>query len=88
MWFVFSDNKLYILHIFLAYTHQYTDFNGLIETNRANGQEFSILAFPCNQFFLQEPAENHEIINGNYFNLLKFKNNIIFFYKIKIIIKI
>jgi glutathione peroxidase len=23
-----------------------------------------ILAFPCNQFYLQEPAENHEIMNA------------------------
>lgn len=61
------QNKL----IFLAYTQQYNDFNGLIETNRANGQEFTILAFPCNQFFLQEPADNHEIING-FLSLIKF----------------
>lgn len=25
---------------------------------------FHILAFPCNQFDLQEPGENHELLNG------------------------
>jgi len=47
---------------FCAYTQQYTDFNGIIESNQARG--FNIVAFPCNQFYLQEPAENHEIMNG------------------------
>ncbi|CAI4223834.1 unnamed protein product [Auanema sp. JU1783] len=47
---------------FCAYTQQYTDFNRVIDSN-ANGG-FSILAFPCNQFYLQEPAENHELMNG------------------------
>lgn len=49
---------------YLAFTQQYLDFNGLIEKNQQNGQKFTILGFPCNQFFLQEPGENHEIING------------------------
>uniref|UniRef100_A0A915DAB6 Glutathione peroxidase n=1 Tax=Ditylenchus dipsaci TaxID=166011 RepID=A0A915DAB6_9BILA len=49
---------------FCAYTQQYTDFNPLIEKNRENGKEFTILGFPCNQFYLQEPAENHELLNG------------------------
>lgn len=35
----------------LAYTQQYTDFNPLIEKNVNGG--FTILAFPCNQFYLQ-----------------------------------
>jgi glutathione peroxidase len=47
---------------FCAYTQQYTDFNPMLQQNSANG--FKILAFPCNQFYLQEPAENHEIMNG------------------------
>ncbi|ETN76880.1 hypothetical protein RB195_021882 [Necator americanus] len=47
---------------FCAYTQQYTDFNPLIEKNVNGG--FTILAFPCNQFYLQEPAENHELMNG------------------------
>jgi len=50
---------------FCAYTQQYIDFNPVIEKNlNKNGEGFSILAFPCNQFYLQEPAENHEILNG------------------------
>ena len=49
---------------FCAYTQQYIDFNPLIEKNLGNGQQFAIVAFPCNQFYLQEPAENHEIMNG------------------------
>jgi glutathione peroxidase len=49
-----------------AYTQQYIDFNPLIEKNLAQGRQFAILGFPCNQFYLQEPAENHEIMNGLY----------------------
>lgn len=49
---------------FCAYTQQYIDFNPLIEKNLAQGRQFAILGFPCNQFYLQEPAENHEIMNG------------------------
>ena len=47
---------------FCAYTQQYTDFNPMLQQNSAQG--FKILAFPCNQFYLQEPGENHEIMNG------------------------
>ncbi|GMT36657.1 hypothetical protein PFISCL1PPCAC_27954 [Pristionchus fissidentatus] len=47
---------------FCAYTQQYTDFNPMIEQNARGG--FTVLAFPCNQFYLQEPAENHELLNG------------------------
>uniref|UniRef100_A0A7E4VW82 Glutathione peroxidase n=1 Tax=Panagrellus redivivus TaxID=6233 RepID=A0A7E4VW82_PANRE len=47
---------------FCAYTQQYTDFNPILQQNSNAG--FTILAFPCNQFYLQEPAENHEILNG------------------------
>uniref|UniRef100_A0A915DYL5 glutathione peroxidase n=1 Tax=Ditylenchus dipsaci TaxID=166011 RepID=A0A915DYL5_9BILA len=32
----------------VTYTQQYTDFNPLIEKNRENGKEFTILGFPCN----------------------------------------
>lgn len=46
----------------LAYTQQYTDFNPLIEKYQSQG--FTLIAFPCNQFYLQEPAENHELMNG------------------------
>ncbi|MFH4975360.1 hypothetical protein AB6A40_002069 [Gnathostoma spinigerum] len=45
-----------------AYTQQYLDFGPFIDINsKAN---ITILAFPCDQFHLQEPAENHEILNG------------------------
>jgi len=44
------------------YTPQYLDFNPLLE--RYNQSNFRILAFPCNQFDLQEPGENWEILNG------------------------
>uniref|UniRef100_A0A915DUU7 Glutathione peroxidase n=1 Tax=Ditylenchus dipsaci TaxID=166011 RepID=A0A915DUU7_9BILA len=47
---------------FCAYTQQYNDFNPLLESHVSD--KFKILAFPCNQFYLQEPAENHEILNG------------------------
>ncbi|CAI5455522.1 unnamed protein product [Caenorhabditis angaria] len=47
---------------FCAYTQQYTDFNPLIEKYQSQG--FTLIAFPCNQFYLQEPAENHELMNG------------------------
>ena len=35
--------------------------NALIDLFKYN---FDILAFPCNQFGLQEPGENDEILNG------------------------
>ncbi|KAI6216789.1 Glutathione peroxidase [Aphelenchoides besseyi] len=44
---------------FCAYTQQYVDLNPLLSQNG----DLKIIAFPCNQFYLQEPAENHEIIN-------------------------
>uniref|UniRef100_A0A915PEE3 Glutathione peroxidase n=1 Tax=Setaria digitata TaxID=48799 RepID=A0A915PEE3_9BILA len=47
---------------YCGYTYQYNDFNPLLESN-PNGT-LVILAFPCNQFYLQEPAENHELLNG------------------------
>lgn len=57
-------------NVFLAYTQQYIDFNPLIEKNIRNGPDFNILAFPCNQFYLQEPAENHELMNGKITNFV------------------
>ncbi|VDD85796.1 unnamed protein product [Enterobius vermicularis] len=44
------------------YTQQYLDFNPMLERN--NKSDLYIAAFPCNQFYLQEPALNHEIMNG------------------------
>ncbi|CAJ0609122.1 unnamed protein product [Cylicocyclus nassatus] len=60
----YKGQVLLIINVatFCAYTQQYTDFNPLIEKNMNGG--FTILAFPCNQFYLQEPAENHELMNG------------------------
>jgi len=66
----FKGQVLLVINVatFCAYTQQYTDFNPLIEKNRAftsaNANDFAIAAFPCNQFYLQEPAENHELLNG------------------------
>jgi len=45
---------------FCGYTEQYLDFNQLMERNPG----VQILAFPCNQFHLQEPARNDEILHG------------------------
>uniref|UniRef100_A0A914W189 Glutathione peroxidase n=1 Tax=Plectus sambesii TaxID=2011161 RepID=A0A914W189_9BILA len=45
---------------FCGYTQQYLDFNDLISRNPGA----QIVAFPCNQFLLQEPAKNREILNG------------------------
>uniref|UniRef100_A0A0N4ZAY1 Glutathione peroxidase n=1 Tax=Parastrongyloides trichosuri TaxID=131310 RepID=A0A0N4ZAY1_PARTI len=60
----YKGQVLLIINVatFCAYTQQYIDFNPLIEKHNSKG--FSILAFPCNQFYLQEPAENHELLNG------------------------
>uniref|UniRef100_A0AC34RJE3 Glutathione peroxidase n=1 Tax=Panagrolaimus sp. JU765 TaxID=591449 RepID=A0AC34RJE3_9BILA len=62
----YKGQVLLIINVatFCAYTQQYIDFNPMIEKNIANGEKFTVLAFPCNQFYLQEPAENHEIMNG------------------------
>uniref|UniRef100_A0A914X891 Glutathione peroxidase n=1 Tax=Plectus sambesii TaxID=2011161 RepID=A0A914X891_9BILA len=45
---------------FCDYTEQYKHFNGLLERNPG----VELLAFPCNQFELQEPGHNDEILNG------------------------
>uniref|UniRef100_A0A0K0DZK0 Glutathione peroxidase n=1 Tax=Strongyloides stercoralis TaxID=6248 RepID=A0A0K0DZK0_STRER len=60
----YKGQVLLIINVatFCAYTQQYTDFSPLIE--KFNSKGFTILAFPCNQFYLQEPAENHELLNG------------------------
>lgn len=41
---------------------QYIELNALQEELRGNG--FVIVGFPCNQFGLQEPGNNDEILNG------------------------
>ncbi|XP_077862454.1 glutathione peroxidase 3-like [Saccoglossus kowalevskii] len=43
-------------------THQYLELNELVTEFAA--YNFTILAFPVNQFLLQEPANNDEILNG------------------------
>lgn len=40
----------------------YTQINAL--ANYFKDQDFVIIGFPCNQFGLQEPGEEHEIMNG------------------------
>ena len=50
---------LYFICI-LAFTRQYGDFNALLDSY----PKLRIIAFPCNQFSHQEPAENHELLNG------------------------
>lgn len=53
---------------FWGLTMQYKQLNELLQTYRSeeNGNcGFRVLAFPCNQFGLQEPGENaYEILNG------------------------
>jgi hypothetical protein len=51
-----------MLRLSLGYTEQYLDFNILLQQYSKDG--LTILAFPCNQFGLQEPAKNHEILEG------------------------
>uniref|UniRef100_A0AC35GGV2 Glutathione peroxidase n=1 Tax=Panagrolaimus sp. PS1159 TaxID=55785 RepID=A0AC35GGV2_9BILA len=63
----YKGQTLLIINVatFCHYTEQYLDFIPLIEETLQNSNSnFTILAFPCNQFYLQEPAENHEILNG------------------------
>jgi len=45
---------------FCDYTEQFKDFNQLMARNSG----MQLLAFPCNQFELQEPGHNDEILNG------------------------
>uniref|UniRef100_A0A914WBD8 Glutathione peroxidase n=2 Tax=Plectus sambesii TaxID=2011161 RepID=A0A914WBD8_9BILA len=45
---------------FCGYTEQYKDFNQIMERNPG----VQILAFPCNQFHMQEPGRNDEILHG------------------------
>jgi len=60
----YQNNILLIVNVatYWAFTPQYRDFNPLLERYTKNN--FRILAFPCNQFDLQEPGENWEILNG------------------------
>jgi len=44
-------------------TPQYLDLNALLATTYKNAS-FQIAAFPCDQFELQEPGKDSEILNG------------------------
>jgi len=58
----FNGKVLLIINVatFCGYTEQYLDFNDLMARNPG----VQIVAFPCNQFLLQEPGKNSEILNG------------------------
>uniref|UniRef100_A0A914X442 glutathione peroxidase n=1 Tax=Plectus sambesii TaxID=2011161 RepID=A0A914X442_9BILA len=58
----FRGKVLLIVNVatFCGYTEQYKDFNAIMERNPG----VELLAFPCDQFHLQEPARNDEILNG------------------------
>jgi len=58
----FKGKVLLIINVatFCGYTEQYLDFNGLMSRNSG----VQLLAFPCNQFQMQEPGNNSEILNG------------------------
>jgi len=60
----YAGKVLMIVNVatFCAYTEQYLDFNPL--ANKYNNQGLQIAGFPCNQFAMQEPARNDEILNG------------------------
>uniref|UniRef100_A0A158R5L6 Glutathione peroxidase n=1 Tax=Syphacia muris TaxID=451379 RepID=A0A158R5L6_9BILA len=46
---------------FCSFTMQYLDFPNLLDLNMNSG--FTIIGFPCNQFALQEPSRNDELLN-------------------------
>jgi len=58
----YAGNVLLIINVatYWRYTNQYKDYNILV--NRYSNLRIS--AFPCNQFDLQEPGGNSEILNG------------------------
>uniref|UniRef100_A0A914ULI1 Glutathione peroxidase n=1 Tax=Plectus sambesii TaxID=2011161 RepID=A0A914ULI1_9BILA len=58
----FRGKVLLIVNVatYCGYTEQYNHFNQLMERNDG----VQLLAFPCNQFHLQEPGLNDEILNG------------------------
>jgi len=47
---------------YCGFTRQYLDFNKVLDNLAEKG--LKILAFPCNQFNLEEPGANSEIVNG------------------------
>jgi len=60
----YAGNALLLVNVatYCKYTEQYLDFNPFLK--RYNKQGVYIAAFPCNQFHLQEPGNNSEILNG------------------------
>lgn len=60
----FSGSVLMIINVatYWGYTSQYLAMNAPIR--RYGATNFYILAFPCNQFGLQEPGHNDEILKG------------------------
>ena len=49
---------------FWGYTEQYPQLNALKDFWNDSGQLLEIMAVPCNQFGLQEPGKNEELLNG------------------------
>jgi len=61
---VYQGEVIVVVNVatYWGYTRQYKDFNKILDQNAAKGLRF--LAFPCNQFNLEEQGDNDEIING------------------------
>jgi glutathione peroxidase len=59
----YKDNVVLVVNVAskCGFTPQYEGLQKLYETHKDKG--FTILAFPCNQFKKQEPAQNKEIQN-------------------------
>lgn len=62
MWLIESALIFSYKSGFSGFTHQYLDFNPLLQRHRDD--DVHMLAFPSNQFDLQEPGKNSEILNG------------------------
>uniref|UniRef100_A0A915JBF8 glutathione peroxidase n=1 Tax=Romanomermis culicivorax TaxID=13658 RepID=A0A915JBF8_ROMCU len=56
------------MHLHAVFTEQYKDFNPILQAHNVTAGSPSanlfMAAFPCNQFHLQEPGNNDEILNG------------------------
>ena len=59
----FKDKVLLIVNVasYCGLTYQYEGIENLYKKYKKSG--FEVLAFPCNQFALQEPGTNEEIRN-------------------------
>lgn len=78
---VFRDHVLLIVNTAskCGYTYQYEQLEEIYQKFKKN--KFCILAFPCNQFGLQEPGSSEEIIE---FCTTKFSTSFPLFEKIKV----